>query len=672
MLIQSVPRLSRSLSAVTSLRSFTAATVCADSLSCSLLLSQCRFPPINRFPVTSAVRSFHYARPCLLSSEEDDAALLHWASSSPSLSPGRESDLASRLRISDILKASPSNPRFSCPEHYTVGEAVSFLCSEKLSSALVTAADGSVAGIFTARDLLQFIKDHYVHHSHSRSLADQLSSTRISEVMTKRDKMVYCSPSDTVAHCREIMFQCKIRNMPVLDAHGEIHGLITMKVLADSAFDLMETGGKKGFIHNVTGRRGLPANARVSPSLSRASLSSSNAANDTYLDLEVGVFALPHPYKKATGVALNRRDYGADELSYDLSLCEDAHFALRLRDPCPAPNAFAPSDDELNAQTNSESVVLPSLAVRPEDPPSQVYLCVADGVGSWRTYGVDPRQYSHRLVTHAREVVEADFAHRHLLGSGPFAQAVLSGDGSASVHPLNVIHEAWASTTLDEVVGSSTICVATLDRKLGQLAYSNIGDGGLVVLRRTDARPLSSSPLVLGSLNERERDRESKSRVKVAYLSQQQLKGFNLPFQLGFTNIPDTPAGFESPSDADTASVPVSPGDIVVMATDGLFDNMDLTEIADVVDQWQSQYFGGREKDDLRLPSAKGAEAVQALATKLVRTARELSLDKMRDSPFALLAKENDIMWGGGMPDDTTVIVARVVSVTKKSETAKK
>jgi hypothetical protein len=25
-----------------------------------------------------------------------------------------------------------------------------------------------------------------------------------------------------------------------------------------------------------------------------------------------------------------------------------------------------------------------------------VYLCVADGVGSWRQYGVDPRNFSHR------------------------------------------------------------------------------------------------------------------------------------------------------------------------------------------------------------------------------------------------------------------------------------
>lgn len=33
---------------------------------------------------------------------------------------------------------------------------------------------------------------------------------------------------------------------------------------------------------------------------------------------------------------------------------------------------------------------------------------MADGVGSWRQFGVDPRQYSHRLVENARCVVESD------------------------------------------------------------------------------------------------------------------------------------------------------------------------------------------------------------------------------------------------------------------------
>ena len=71
---------------------------------------------------------------------------------------------------------------------------------------------------------------------------------------------------------------------------------------------------------------------------------------------------------------------------------------------------------------------------------------------------------------------------------------------------------------------------------------------------------------------------------------------------------------------------------------------------------------------DCRYPSPDGAtDSVQALAEQLVRKAREFSLDKQRDSPFAILAKENDIMWGGGMPDDTTVIVARVVATNNNN-----
>ena len=138
--------------------------------------------------------------------------------------------------------------------------------------------------------------------------------------------------------------------------------------------------------------------------------------------------------------------------------------------------------------------------------------------------------------------------------------------------------------------------------------------------------------------------------LKIAYLSQQQLRSFNLPFQLGFSDLPDTPRSFESPTDADTASIPIMIGDLIIMATDGLYDNLDLDEIVQEVSAWEHNHHN---------PST---DSLQTLAVRLVRKARELSLDKQRDSPFAILAKENDIMWGGGMPDDTTVVVARVVT----------
>ena len=39
----------------------------------------------------------------------------------------------------------------------------------------------------------------------------------VADVMTPREKLVYCSPTDTLRRCREIMFQCKVRNLPVIE-----------------------------------------------------------------------------------------------------------------------------------------------------------------------------------------------------------------------------------------------------------------------------------------------------------------------------------------------------------------------------------------------------------------------------------------------------------------------
>lgn len=223
------------------------------------------------------------------------------------------------------------------------------------------------------------------------------------------------------------------------------------------------------------------------------------------------------------------------------------------------------------------------------------------------------------------------------------------------IHPLDAILDAWNTVISEGICGSCTICIATLDKKLNQLSYSNIGDGGLMVVRKIDSN-------TAGYMRERNLPKHLQTTdLKIAYLSQQQLRSFNLPYQLGFSDIPNTPSNFESPSDADTASIPVMPGDIIVLATDGLFDNIDLNEIVHEVSKWEQENFSSKGRD-LRTMNKEGNQAMQDLAVRLVNTARTLSLDQSRDSPFAILAKENDIMWGGGMPDDTTVVVARVVS----------
>ena len=52
--------------------------------------------------------------------------------------------------------------------------------------------------------------------------------------------------------------------------------------------------------------------------------------------------------------------------------------------------------------------------------------------------------------------------------------------------PLDVIMDAWSETRREEITGSSTICVASLNNETNQLNLSNIGDCGLMVLRHMD------------------------------------------------------------------------------------------------------------------------------------------------------------------------------------------
>lgn len=116
------------------------------------------------------------------------------------------------------------------------------------------------------------------------------------------------------------------------------------------------------------------------------------------------------------------------------------------------------------------------------------------------------------------------------------------------IHPLDIIIDAWNQTCRERVTGSSTICVATLDNKLNQLSYSNLGDCGLVVMRHIDSE-------TVGYMRERTTPRHlRKHDLRVAYLSQQQLRSFNLPYQLGFSGIPQHHGSFETPSDADTGT----------------------------------------------------------------------------------------------------------------------
>ena len=292
------------------------------------------------------------------------------------------------------------------------------------------------------------------------------------------------------------------------------------------------------------------------------------------------------------------------------------------------------------------------------------YFGVADGVGSWREYGVDPRDFSHKLMAECENILAEAAAHNTNSGGG-------DGDKKTfrrMIAPSEILAQAYQRTKDANVIGSCTACIALFDTIRHQLHFSNLGDSGIIVLRHIDSD-------VAGSLKrDKEKPRhERTSDLRVAFVSQQQLKSFNHPFQLGWTGeevVEGEETSLKSPRDSCTTSIHIRRGDIIIMATDGLFDNVDVDDVAQIALEWEQKNgfirggdIAAREQRWLMGNSLTvlSSERVQSLSDALCERAREASLDQTKDSPFAILAKENDIMWSGGMPDDCTVVVAHVV-----------
>jgi protein phosphatase PTC7 len=236
------------------------------------------------------------------------------------------------------------------------------------------------------------------------------------------------------------------------------------------------------------------------------------------------------------------------------------------------------------------------------------------------------------------------------------------------ISPAELMAQAYERVKGENIIGSTTACVALFDQVRHQLHFSNLGDSGLIVLRHIDSD-------VAGALKrDRSKPRtERTSDLRVAFVSQQQLKSFNHPYQLGWTGqelAEGETDSFKSAKESCTTSLHIRRGDIIILATDGLFDNVDVDDICSIALAWEQRcgfIRGGdivaREKRWAMGNSLSGisAETIHELANELAFKARENSLNSELDSPFAILAKENDIMWSGGMPDDCTVVAIHVV-----------
>jgi protein phosphatase PTC7 len=191
------------------------------------------------------------------------------------------------------------------------------------------------------------------------------------------------------------------------------------------------------------------------------------------------------------------------------------------------------------------------------------------------------------------------------------------------------------------------------------------------------------------------------SPFRLSHLSSPQTHTFNAPFQL--SKIPrrmraqmrlfggyDPDGGYyrasgghyeERPRDADVYAHGVAHGDVVVLATDGVWDNLSAQDVLRAVcgvmvrrAAWLAPADGEGDSAEKALATvvAPGfAELAAAeedglpvvLAAEIVREAKLASLDARRDGPFAKEVRRwfPEERYRGGKPDDICVAVAVVV-----------
>ncbi|GMI22906.1 hypothetical protein TrCOL_g9271 [Triparma columacea] len=481
--------------------------------------------------------------------------------------------------------------------------------------------------MLTSRDLLrQYGKDRpeedpdYIKH---------LESTPIEVFMTPLSKVVFCRPDESVRTVRSVMAKVGVKALPIMSKDGRVEGIVTSRDITDFGLEAKDKGGKESYLKDMAGRVGMMANASMAEP--PVHMESALRALNTQLFVNVGTAKLPHPFKTSDGVAGNKRIHGAREYATDVELSEDAEFIWK---------GEAGTD-------NGTSTTM--------QPQPYAWAGVADGVGSWREYGVDPREFSRALMEGCRDALVKQIGNTQSTDTLP--------------RPSDLLREAHETVKERDVVGSSTACVMLFDGRAHQINFSNLGDSGIIVLRHID----SSVAGVLKRDRVLKREEKKGSDLRVSFVSQQQLKSFNHPYQFGWLgkgNEEDSSNSFKSSDDLCTSSIHVRRGDIIIMATDGLFDNVDVDDITSVVQIWEMEngFVSGNDLAARERRWEKGitkgykeGRSPDDLAMYLCELARKRSLRDDVDSPFAMLAKENDIMWSGGMPDDCTVIVAHVV-----------
>jgi len=224
---------------------------------------------------------------------------------------------------------------------------------------------------------------------------------------------------------------------------------------------------------------------------------------------------------------------------------------------------------------------------------------VFDGIGGNYEIGINPRDYSYSLMTGCRIAVN----DKHI------------------TDPLQILEEGFNFAS--KVSGSSAAIVGHLEdtEDIMYLNVINVGDSQFMVLRKNENNNVFSSFI------------KSEPQYDTSVVTWSNLP---CPYQL---------TGNEERSDKPDVGVkyhvPIFDGDVIIMASDGLYDNLFDSETTGIVNECH------------KLPA-------QEIAKRLTLAAFVNSKNKTKDSPFSKTIGKLVGYEIGGKEDDITTVVMKI------------
>ncbi|PWN52935.1 protein serine/threonine phosphatase 2C, partial [Violaceomyces palustris] len=306
-------------------------------------------------------------------------------------------------------------------------------------------------------------------------------------------------------------------------------------------------------------------------------------------------------------------------------------------------------------------------------------LGVADGVGGWASRpGADPALFS-RLLMHFCAVELGKY-------DGLTPQQLAADGGSllsswTSVDPVEVMHRAWErcvrASRREGILGSSTALIALL--RGDELRIANLGDCVLLIIRAGELLFRSAEqqhsfnfPVQLGMMGHTAESvslAADRTLAREGYLQSgaaDDLEEDDAAEALGTSvNAQDdgkaqtNEVEWDEPRrDAGRWTVKVQKGDIIVIGSDGLVDNLFDEDIVEEVLRFAPPPPRSNASSEYVLPPTFSPQLVsEALCSR----AKAVSEDSRAvSSPFQQRAMEEGLHYVGGKHDDISVLVAVV------------